>query len=138
MFFYAMQAAMFVFVDFPKQRWTIIYNSASAVMNALRRIHTFVDFEDAFDWKPYRSGIGARYGLRQEAATYLVREDKQPLSGGAAWRLILLFTPVTWFVLAIALAAPQGDAAWYRRMIVGGCLLLDAGVRISTKFSSTR
>jgi hypothetical protein len=35
---------------------------------------------------------------------------------------MLLFNPVTYFAIAILIAAPPGDAALYRRIVVAGLL----------------
>lgn len=131
MFFYSMQAAMLVFVQWPRARWPVIYDGEGRLSRALKTGFERLDLERVFDWRSYRSGAGVRFGLREEDVrrrVYVVREGKL-IAGVEAWRLILLYNPVTYLVMAAALAAPPGEAALYRRALVGGLLAAELAAR---------
>jgi predicted DCC family thiol-disulfide oxidoreductase YuxK len=124
MFFYATQAALLMFVDWPRSRWLVIYDGDCGFCNKAKGWMERIDLEGLLDWRPYQSGAGRPYGISDTDASerlYLVAGSKI-YSGFRAFRTMLLFNPVTYFAIAILIAAPPGDAALYRRIVVAGLL----------------
>lgn len=124
MFFYGTQAALLMFVTWPRSRWLVFYDGDCGFCNQCKRWMERFDFEDLLDWRPYQSGGGRVHGITDDQAAerlYLVTESKI-YSGFRAFRMMLLFNPVTYFLIAALIAAPQGEAALYRRVVVSGLL----------------
>jgi predicted DCC family thiol-disulfide oxidoreductase YuxK len=124
MFFYATQAALLVFVDWPRSRWLVIYDGDCGFCNRSKGWFERLDLEGLLEWRPFQSGAGRAHGITDADAAerlYLVAGQKI-YSGFRAFRMMLLFNPVTYFVMAILVAAPRGEAALYRRLVVGGLL----------------
>jgi predicted DCC family thiol-disulfide oxidoreductase YuxK len=125
MFFYATQAALLMFVDWPRSRWLVIYDGDCGFCNRSKEWIERVDLEGLLDWRPYQSGAGRAYGISDAGASerlYLVAGSKI-YSGFRAFRMMLLFNPVTYVAMAVLIAAPPGEAALYRRIVVTGLLL---------------
>src|SRR5262249_60215406 len=124
MFFYATQAALLMFVDWPRSRWLVIYDGdCGFCMRSKRRVERF-DLEGLPDWRPFQSGAGHAHGITDAEASeriYLVA-GKKIYSGFRAFRMMLLFNPVTYFVIAVVIGAPRGDASTYRRIVVAALL----------------
>ena len=125
MFFYATQAALLIFVDWPRSRWLVIYDGDCGFCNRSKESIERVDLEGLLDWRPYQSGAGRAYGISDADAAerlYLVAGSKI-YSGFRAFRMMLLFNPVTYLAMAALIAAPPGDATLYRRIVVTGLLM---------------
>jgi hypothetical protein len=116
LFFYSMTAASLAFVTWP----------ASPVSAAYRRGHpfarlvgiiNFLDVDKRFVWT-----------AADDANPWLnVIAGNQVYSGFRALRMIVLLNPLTYFVIAAAIAAAGDVSGWavlYRRLIVTACLVL--------------
>jgi len=124
MFFYATQAALLMFVDWPRSRWLVVYDGDCGFCNRAKGWIELIDLERLLDWRPYQSGAGRTHGISDVEASerfYLVAGSKI-YSGFGAFRMILLFNPITYFAMAALIAAPPGDATLYRRIMVTGLL----------------
>jgi len=124
MFFYATQAALLMFVDWPRSRWLVIYAGDCGFCNRSKRWFERMDLEGLLNWQAYQSGAGRAYGISDAEASerlYLVAGSKI-YSGFRAFRRMLLFNPVSYFAIAVLIAAPPGDAALYRRIVVSALL----------------
>jgi predicted DCC family thiol-disulfide oxidoreductase YuxK len=119
MFFYAMQSAMLVFAFWPRTA-TVIYDGDCSICEKTRRFMERFDLEGMFAWRASQSGIGERHGISREnlqRRIFLVAEDRI-YSGFRAFQMMFLWNPLTYFALAILLAAPPADWANYRRILV--------------------
>src|SRR5262249_43787832 len=124
MFFYATQAALLMFVDWPRSRWLVIYDGDCGFCSRAKGWFERLDLEGLLDWRPYQSGAARAYGISDADAAerlYLVAGSKI-YSGFRAFRTMLLFNPVTYFVIAVLIAAPPGEAPLYRRIVVSALL----------------
>jgi predicted DCC family thiol-disulfide oxidoreductase YuxK len=123
MFFYGMQAALLIFVDWPTSPWLVIYDGDCGFCNRCKRWFERLDLEGLLDWRPFQSGAGKAFGISDAAASeqvYLVA-GKKVYSGFRAIRRMLLFNPLTYFAIAFLIGAPRGDFAYltiYRRVVV--------------------
>jgi predicted DCC family thiol-disulfide oxidoreductase YuxK len=125
MFFYATQAALLMFVTWPRQQWLVLYDGDCGFCKQSKGWVERFDFEGLLAWQPYQSGAGRAYGISDAEAServYLVAGSKI-YSGFQAFRMMLLFNPVTYFVIAVLIAAPPGNAVLYRRIVVTGLLV---------------
>ncbi|MBI3697880.1 MAG: DUF393 domain-containing protein [Acidobacteria bacterium] len=120
MFFYAMTAASFVLVDWPKDRLTVIYDGDCGFCNKCReRVERF-DLERLLVWAPFQTGVARRHGISDAAVRermYLVAGDKI-YAGFAAFKMMALYNPVTYLAMAVLLAAPPESWANFRRVVV--------------------
>jgi predicted DCC family thiol-disulfide oxidoreductase YuxK len=124
MFFYATQAALLMFVDWPRSRWLVIYDGDCGFCNRAKGWIERIDLEGLLDWRPFQSGAGREHGISDAEASerlYLIA-GSQIYSGFRAFRTMLLFNPVTYFAMAVLIAAPPGAASLYRRILVAGLL----------------
>jgi predicted DCC family thiol-disulfide oxidoreductase YuxK len=125
MFFYATQAALLMFVEWPRSRWLVIYDGDCGFCNRSKSWGERLDLDGLLEWQPFQSGAGRAYGISDADATqrlYLVAGTKI-YSGFGAFRMMLLFNPITYFAMAVLIAAPPGDAALYRRIVVAALLI---------------
>ena len=125
MFFYAMQAAMLAFVEWPRARWLVIYDGDCGFCARSKKVFERIDLEGLLDWRPFQSGAGREHGISDEEASdrvYLVTGSKI-YSGYRAFRMMLLFNPVTYFAIATLIALPGGGAVLYRRIVVAALLV---------------
>ncbi len=125
MFFYAMEAAMLAFVDWPREL-IVIFDGECGICRKIRGWMSHVDFDGAFTWATLQSGIGARWGLSEEALEqrlHLVADGKVT-NGFEACKRILLYHPAFYLAAALLIAAAPGGAfgAWWRRLVVAALL----------------
>ncbi len=114
LFFYSMTAASLAFVTWPDAPVTVLYNAQSAFGKRARSLLQPWDLDRRFRWtqSPLRLQLQTGYG------TY---------SGFRAVRMLILFNPVTWFVIAGLIAVSDnlpGDTALFRRIVVATSLIL--------------
>jgi predicted DCC family thiol-disulfide oxidoreductase YuxK len=124
MFFYATQAALLMFVEWPRSRWLVLYDGDCGFCNHSKRWVERFDLEGLLDFQPYQLGAGRAHGISEADASerlYLVAGSKI-YSGFRAFRMMLLFNPLTYFAMAILIAALPGEAALYRRIVVAALL----------------
>jgi predicted DCC family thiol-disulfide oxidoreductase YuxK len=124
MFFYGMQASMLAFVEWPRGPATVIYDGDCGFCNKSRRWMERIDFERLFEWRAFQSGIGARFGIGNEALArrlHLVVGGRV-YQGFRAFQMMLLYNPVTYLVMTALIAAPRGEAPLYRRIVVTALL----------------
>jgi predicted DCC family thiol-disulfide oxidoreductase YuxK len=125
MFFYATQAALLMFAAWPSAPWLVLYDGDCGFCARAKGWFERLDFEGQFSWRPYQSGAGLPYGISGADSAerlYLVAGEKV-YSGFRAIRRMLLFNPATYFAIAVLIAAPPGNAALYRRIVVGVLLV---------------
>ena len=119
MFFYAMTAASLVFVDWP-WRLMVIYDGDCGFCNRTREWWERFDLERLIGWEPFQSGVNRRYGIPDAAVQrrlYLVTE-KRIYGGFAAFKIMLLYNPITYFAIALLVTTPV------RLWVVASLLLL--------------
>lgn len=118
LFFYSMTSASFAFVQWPRQMMRVFYDPDGRLPSWARRFLKWIDADRRFFWISSTSEIKGSIPLRLEV------EDKT-YTGFEALRRILLYSPVTYFAIVIALASAgynQGPAL-YRRVLVGSTLV---------------
>ena len=117
LFFYSMTACSLSFVTWPDAPIRVVYDSDRKSLSRLRAFFEKWDLDGRFLWTP---ADAAHVPLQLVAGEKIY-------SGFQAVRMIVLYNPVTWFVLAASIAAVEnapGPAALYRRLIVGTALVL--------------
>ena len=126
MFFYAMSASMLVFVDWPAAPLTAIYDGECGFCRRAKRWMEKIDLEQILQWVPYQDGGAERFGIpRAEAERRLqLVVGPRTYSGYAAIKMILLYNPVTYFVMAAMVAAPRSAVSTARMVMVAMLLAL--------------
>ena len=127
LFFYGMTAASLSFVTWPHAPVAVLYDPASQLALRARRLLEAWDLDQLFRWTPqtaYRAALDVR-DIGDQSAVQLLVGDKI-YRGFQALRMIILFNPVTYFVLAGAVAGAMYLPApgTVRRLIVGLSLLI--------------
>ena len=126
MFFYAMSAAMLVFVDWPKSPLTVVYDADCGFCTRTKIWFERFDLERMFRWQSYQSGAGKPFGIADKNARrqlYMVHGAKV-YSGFRAFRMMALYNPVSYLVTFTALAAPGPGDSRFRNVTVALLLLL--------------
>jgi predicted DCC family thiol-disulfide oxidoreductase YuxK len=126
LFFYGMTAAMLVFVDWPAQPLTVIYDGDCGFCDATRRFFERLDLEGAFRWTPSQMSALEQFGITEDMArerVYLVGGGRA-LGGFRAFRSMLLYNPAAYVVTYVVLAAPGPRDSTFRNVLVAILLLL--------------
>jgi predicted DCC family thiol-disulfide oxidoreductase YuxK len=126
LFFYGMTAAMLVFVDWPEQPLTVIYDGDCGFCDATRRWFQKLDLEGGLRWIPSRTVPLETFGITQEMAqerVYLVNGDRV-LAGFRAFRRMVLHNPAAYVVTYLVLAAPGPGDSTFRNVLVAILLIL--------------
>jgi hypothetical protein len=127
LFFYGMTAASLSFVTWPQAPIRVLYDPASQLALRARRLLEGWDFDQLFRWTQDTAYQAAPDGrdIGDPSAVQLRVGDKI-YRGFQALRMIILFNPVTYLVLAGAVAGagylPAPDIT--RRLIVGLSLVI--------------
>ncbi len=129
LFFYGMCGATFALVTWP-QPLIVMYDPESRFGERARKLLQWWDVDGRFQWTPHQAGSSAKHGVSNAGGAkglHLLAENKI-YTGFRALRMIVLYNPVTYFVIAAAIAAsgdiPTGGAALYRRLIVVTAIVL--------------
>jgi hypothetical protein len=111
MFYYAALASYLSFLEWPRDRVTVLYDRESAWCRSTRRFFEAITLEPIADWVPSETPDGL-HGKRIHALV-----DGRICKGFAAIKLLLLYNPVVYFVIATVLAVPEPAGFPYRRWI---------------------
>ncbi|MCU1325951.1 MAG: hypothetical protein JWN34_1321 [Bryobacterales bacterium] len=121
LFFYSMTAASFAFFAWPQLPVSVLYDDRWALSRRIKAFFTAWDFDGIFQWTPDPSR-----GVEDARPALRVVTSGHAISGFRALRMLLLLNPITWLVIASAIALGDlfGEAALYRRVIVSLSLIL--------------
>lgn len=115
---YAALVSALAIVEWPKEM-TVIYDADCGICNASRRFWHRVDFERAYDWRPFQSGVGKRWNIPIEALrerAHFIADDGVS-AGFRAVKRIFLYNPATYFLMLLAVAAPPDGWILYRQIV---------------------
>jgi hypothetical protein len=116
MFFYAMSAAMLVFIDWPRAPLVVLFDADDVMCLRMKRWMEWIDLEAMFEWKPSpEDAAGSRIRLVQ---------GRTIDAGYAAIRKMMLYNPVTYLVAAAIIAAPRANVSTFRMLVVAVLLTL--------------
>jgi hypothetical protein len=128
LFFYSMTAASLAFFTWPSDPVSVFYDPGQKMTRRLRSFFSAWDMDRLFSWIPHGSAHSAREfpASADGRSSFVVVVGNKVYSGFRAARMMILLNPITYLVLAssIALGDLFGDAALYRRLIVGTSLVL--------------
>ena len=114
LFFYSMTAASLAFVEWPESPVQVRYDASCTYAAFARRFLQSWDLDGRFAWTAGGRGLEVQAGEKIH-------------DGFRALRMIVLLNPITYFAIAVSIAAlgdVPGPAALFRRVIVGTCLVL--------------
>jgi predicted DCC family thiol-disulfide oxidoreductase YuxK len=124
-FFYVMPISYLAFVDWPRSRMIVLYDGDCGFCTRMRRLWEPFDLEGLFAWKPFQKAEELR-GISEDALRkrlYVVTENRK-YSGFAAFKIMALYNPLTYFALLLPLLLPQGVFFHHRSWLVVSFLLL--------------
>jgi predicted DCC family thiol-disulfide oxidoreductase YuxK len=105
---YAMLGFYLVFAPWPLEPLVVIYDGECGFCNLTRQWVSKADCEGIYDWQPFQSGTGAKYGISEKAAeqkVHVVAGDRI-YSGFRAFRVMALYNPAVYLAVAVLLVAP--------------------------------
>jgi hypothetical protein len=124
MFFFAACASYLAFVQWPKDRMTLLYDAGCCRYTRARSFFEAIDLEHRVDWVGFHEANDSRFDLRDQRvreSVHLLVGDKH-YSGFAAFRMLVLYNPLTYFALVVILRSP--DVLHLRRWVALSALLL--------------
>jgi predicted DCC family thiol-disulfide oxidoreductase YuxK len=124
-FFYVMPISYLTFVAWPRSKGIVLYDGDCGFCTRVRRLMERFDIEGLFSWKPFQFADDL-HGISEDALRqrlYVVVENKN-YSGFAAFKIMALYNPLTYFVLLLPLLLPQGVFFHHRSWLVITFLLL--------------
>jgi hypothetical protein len=125
MFFYGMSSASFAFVDWPNQPMRVLYDPNRGFLQTVRKFLTWIDVDRQYLWTPSDASLNSDANEASGVPLKLITERKT-YTGCRALRMIVLYSPVTYIVIAAALASAgySEGPALYRRILIGSVLVL--------------
>ena len=117
-FFYIMPIAYLAFADWPRPGITVLYDGDCGICARTRRFMERLDLEGLFQWQPFQQASDL-HGISREALheqLYLVTQ-KGKYSGFAAFRMMALYNPITYFVMLVTLLGPQALYFHHRSLL---------------------
>ncbi|MEZ5362498.1 MAG: DUF393 domain-containing protein [Bryobacterales bacterium] len=100
-------ASYLAFAQWPTEQLTVLYDGDCGFCETTRRFFERLDIDRLYDWQPFQSGAGDRWGISRDAlakAAHVVVEGRI-YPGFRAFQAITLFNPLTYLVLAALLLA---------------------------------
>ena len=125
LFLYVAPAAYLAFARWPKSTTEVIYDGDCGICAKTKRWFEALDLEGAFRWTTYQSGIGDRFGISRDALAnrlHIVTGGKQIAQGFHAFKLMLLYNPVTHLVMLGVLLSLHWGPAWARSVAILGMI----------------
>lgn len=125
LFLYVAPAAYFAFVRWPKSTAEVIYDGDCGICEKTKRWFEAFDFESAFRWTTFQSGTGDRFGISREALAkrlHIVVDGERVAEGFHAFKLMLLYNPVTHLAMLAALLSLHWGPAWARSLVIVGMI----------------
>ncbi|MBM3737111.1 MAG: DUF393 domain-containing protein [Acidobacteria bacterium] len=123
MFFYVMEAMVLAFVTWPREL-LVLFDGDCGICNDIRRWWGRMDFDRVSDWQPFQRGAGDRFGIAREALEQRVHVavDGRIYAGFRACKMVLLYNPAMYLVLAALIALPPESWRTWRRLLVAGVM----------------
>ena len=127
MFFYVMPISYLTFVTWPNSGMIVLYDGDCGFCTRIRMLLERFDFNRLYLWKSFQQsqdhhGI-SHEGLRQRV--YLVADNKK-YSAFAAFRMMALYNPLTYFALLFPLLPTQAFYFHHRSLVAVAYLLFFA------------
>jgi predicted DCC family thiol-disulfide oxidoreductase YuxK len=125
-FFYGILASYLVFVRWPSSPVRVIYDDDCSFCTRARDFLARFDLEDRFQWIPLQAVTPGEEMPRQpelRQALHLLA-DGTVYRGFRAFKMLLLYNPLTYFLLLMILALPQPHWFYYRKWLALLLLLL--------------
>jgi predicted DCC family thiol-disulfide oxidoreductase YuxK len=124
MYYFAVCASYLAFINWPQDRMTVLYDGECGPCTKVRKFFERIDLERRFEWIPFQEVDSAHWKMtdaRLQESLHLHAGEHQ-YSGFSAFRMLLLYNPLTYFVLVVALRSP--DTLHLRRWIALSVLLV--------------
>ncbi len=121
LFLYVAPIAYLAFARWPRQTTEVLYDGDCGICARTRRWFEARDFEGAFRWTTFQSGAGDRFGITREALRrrlHIVVDGTRIHEGFRAFKLMLLYNPVTYFVMLGALLVLHDGPAGMRSLLL--------------------
>ena len=125
LFLYVAPAAYFAFARWPRGTTEVIYDGDCGICAKTKRWFEALDFEHAFRWTTYQSGSGDHFGISRDALAkrlHVVVDGERIAEGFRAFQWMLLYNPVTWFVMLGILLSLHWGPAWARSAVIVGMI----------------
>ncbi len=125
LFLYVAPAAYFAFARWPRTTTEVIYDGDCGICAKTKRWFEAFDFDDAFRWSAYQGGIGDRFGIAPDALArrlHIVVDGERIAQGFRAFKLMLLYNPVSYFLVLGVLLSLHGGPAWARSIVIVGTI----------------
>jgi predicted DCC family thiol-disulfide oxidoreductase YuxK len=117
-FFYAMPICYLAFVEWPRSNPTVLYDGDCGFCFRTRGWMERFDLEKLFIWIPFQQAKDL-HGISPDdlrKRLYLVADEKK-YSGFGAFKMMLLYNPLTYFAMLIALMMPQSMYLHHRSWV---------------------
>jgi predicted DCC family thiol-disulfide oxidoreductase YuxK len=117
-FFYAMPICYLSFIEWPRSKAIVLYDGDCGFCFRTRQWMERFDLEKIFVWLPFQQAKDL-HGISKDdlrKRLYLVTEKKQ-YSGFGAFKMMLLYNPLTYFVMLTALMLPQAAYLHHRSWV---------------------
>ena len=121
LFLYVAPAAYFAFARWPRKTTEVIYDGDCGICAKTKRWFEALDFEGAFRWSTFQSGTGDRFGLSREALAtrlHIVVDGERIANGFRAFKLMLLYNPVTHLAMLGILLSLHWGPSWARSLAI--------------------
>jgi len=118
MFYYAALASYLAFLEWPRNRATVLYDGDCGFCTSTRRFFEAITLEPIADWVAFQAAQNL-YGIREQELKRRIHVllDGRIYKGFAAIKTLFLYNPVVYFVIATVLAAPEFAGLHYRRWV---------------------
>jgi hypothetical protein len=130
LFFYSMTAASFAFYTWPEDPVPVLYDAGRQMTQRVKSFFGVWDLDRILRWLPQGSPEAAGYPVPSSGARspLILLVGQRVYTGFRALRMMILLSPLTYFVIAGSIALfgdfPAPQAAFFRRLIAAVSLVL--------------
>lgn len=125
LFLYVAPIAYLAFARWPRATTEVIYDGDCGICAKTKRWFEALDFEGGFRWTPFQSGVGDRFGISRDALIdrlHIVVDGERIAQGFTAFKLMLLYNPLTYFVMLGVLLGLHWGPEWARSAVIVGMI----------------
>ncbi|HLH29974.1 MAG TPA: DCC1-like thiol-disulfide oxidoreductase family protein [Terriglobia bacterium] len=120
LFYFAALVSYLSFLEWPRSVH-VLYDGDCGFCESTRRFFEAITVEPIAEWRPFQAATEL-FGISEEALAKRIHVivDNKIYSGFTAIKMLLLYNPFVYFVIAAILAVPEPDAFPYRRWLAIG------------------
>ncbi len=119
MFYYTMLASFLAFAEWPESPVLVLYDGDCGFCKKTKNLFARFDIEKMFNWRSFQTAENLTASLKKRSnGNCTSSPGKRSTPDSGAFKMMLLYNPLTYFAFAIIAAAPQPEPFRYKNWLI--------------------